>query len=788
MNPPTLIVRCLFIFVLLIACSHPSRAVAAPPEPSTPRPLEIVEPSSAHPLFRPNQFVLSPSESLQEPVGDAQTPTAFKLAVVADGVYRLTHADLLAAGLAPEALDPARLALHHRGQPVAIDVTGAEDGRFDSDDEIRFYAPGIPIRAPEAIYTRTDVYWLSVAAEPGPRMARRRAGVTGSVPPAPLFRTQHYAEEDSAYWQAMPPDQEGDRWFWGGRLSYNTAGLATRRAYTVTLGFPAEDTGPAELSVYLKGFSADDHRTRLALNGSTVSTQEWSGQVRFVQETTVDPLLLRPGDNVIEVESLESGAVVDQLLVDAIALTYDARFLAYSHRLAFTTPTGAHLIEVTGFSDPDILLFDLSDPAAPVLVTPMYFTAADGSRGLRFHADHAAPYLALTEHALRAPVRIVPDIPSSWRTSTHGADLVIISHRAFLVSVERLAAHRRAQGLRVVVVPIDDLYDEFGAGLFTPHAIRDFLTYAYASWQPPAPRYALLVGDAYQDYRNLLNPIESGLVNWVPAQVVETELLGETSSDTWFGHTDASTPAPEIAIGRLPVADATTLNRIIDKLIAYDGAAADGPVNATAVLVADDDDSGFGLATRRLAAQLPDHVTPRFIDAATYPPGDPTTDLLALMAAGASLVHYSGHGDVTRWGRWSGGVLLSAEDVDEMEGAPVLVTMANCLSNFFVGPAVSLGEALLQHDAGPLAVWGPTGLGTPTAHGELMNAFYGALFQEEEMLVGDAMLAAFRALPADTSATQDLIATYALLGDPSARMRRPRAFPGVLLPIIRKPP
>ena len=104
-----------------------------------------------------------------------QAPTAFKIAVVADGVYRLTHADLLAAGLAPEALDPARLALDHRGRPVAIDVTGAEDGRFDPGDEIRFYAPGIPITAAEAIYTRTDMYWLSVAAEPGLRMARRRA-------------------------------------------------------------------------------------------------------------------------------------------------------------------------------------------------------------------------------------------------------------------------------------------------------------------------------------------------------------------------------------------------------------------------------------------------------------------------------------------------------------------------------------------------------------------------------------------------------------------------------------
>ncbi len=788
MNPPTLIVRCLLASALLFACSFPTWAAAAPPAPSIPLPPAIVEPSSAHSLFRPNQFDPPPSRSLQEDVRGGQAPAAFKIAVIADGVYRLTHADLLAAGFAPEAFNPTRFALHHRGRPVAIDVTGADDGRFDPGDEIRFYAPGIPITAPEAIYTRVDMYWLSVAAEPGLRMARRRAAEAGNGPSATLFRTQHYAEEDSAYWQAMPPDQEGDRWFWGGRLSYNTAGLAARRAYTVTLGVPAGEGEPAELTVYLKGFTADDHRTRLAVNGATVSTQEWTGQARFVQQAPVDPALLRAGDNVIEVESLDSGALVDQVLVDAIGVIYDARFHVRNDRLAFTTPAGERVIEVTGFSDPDILLFDLSDPAAPVLVTPTYVTAADGSSGFRFHADHAAPYLAVTERTLLTPVQTRVDLPSSWRTTAHGADLVIIGHRAFLSPIERLAADRRTQGLRVVVVPVDDLYDEFGHGLFTPYAIRDFLTHAHASWRLPAPRYALLVGDAYQDYRNLLSPAQSGLVNWVPAQVVETELLGETSSDTWFGNTDTSTAVPEVAIGRLPVADVTTLDAIIDKLIAHDVPVADGSANATAVLVADDDDSGFGLATRRLAAQLPDHVAPRFIDAAAYPPGDPTADLLGELDAGASLVHYSGHGDVTRWGNWQGGSLLTAGDVDAIRGPPVFVTMANCLSNFFAGPAVSLGEALLQHSAGALAVWGPTGLGTPTAHGELMHAFYGALFHEEEMLLGDATLAAFRALPADAPATQDLIATYALLGDPTTPLPRPRLVPDVLLPIIRQPP
>ena len=45
------------------------------------------------------------------------------------------------------------------------------------------------------------------------------------------------------------------------------------------------------------------------------------------------------------------------------------------------------------------------------------------------------------------------------------------------------------------IVDVDDVYNEFNDGLYHPVAIKNFLKYAYANWQPPAPTYVLLVGD-----------------------------------------------------------------------------------------------------------------------------------------------------------------------------------------------------------------------------------------------------------------------------------------------------
>jgi hypothetical protein len=62
-----------------------------------------------------------------------------------------------------------------------------------------------------------------------------------------------------------------------------------------------------------------------------------------------------------------------------------------------------------------------------------------------------------------------------------------------------MVALREDQGLRVKVADIEDIYDEFSYGIKSPQALKDFLSYAYSNWSPPAPQYVLLVGDSTYD-------------------------------------------------------------------------------------------------------------------------------------------------------------------------------------------------------------------------------------------------------------------------------------------------
>ena len=99
------------------------------------------------------------------------------------------------------------------------------------------------------------------------------------------------------------------------------------------------------------------------------------------------------------------------------------------------------------------------------------------------------------------------------------------------------------------MVDVADIFDEFGYGLVSPQAIKDFITYAYENWQAPAPQYVLLVGDTTYDYKDNRN---LGTVNYVPGYLIYTTHLGETISDDWYVQVSGADAVPDLYIGRLP--------------------------------------------------------------------------------------------------------------------------------------------------------------------------------------------------------------------------------------------
>lgn len=704
-----------------------------------------------------------------------------KIGVDDGGLYRLTYADLQGSGF-DIGTDPRRWRMDHRDGEIALFVAGEEDGRFDPQDYLIFYGEEV-----RDLYTERNIYRLSMGSGPGLRMAVRDVAPDPATPLlSTRFSVRFHAEEDTRYWQNMPAGSGSDRWFWESRLGPNTQGLPAARSYTLRLGAVASPAPAATLRVRLMGYTGLGHRTQIVLNDQLVDDRAWSGQTEFTHEVAVDHNLLRAGDNILRVQAVDTGAVVDQLLVNWIELDYWGDYRATNGVLTFGVPTGGHQrIQVDGFVGTDLTLLDLSEGQRPVRLVNFAATGADGRSTLLF-SDSPHPeirYLALESAMLKSPAALTLDSPSGWRSPDNGADYVLITHDAFYAAALRLAEHRRNQGLRVAVVRVEDLYDEFNGGIFNPRAIRDFLAYAYEHWQGAAPSYVLLVGDAYQDYRDKL---QTGTRVYVPSQNIESSLFGEVSSDNWFVTVSGADPLPDMLIGRLAVDSQSQADAVVDKLIAYDASAADEGWNRSVLFVNGTETEVFPALSNRLALHLPFGYVPSFLSPVDRAPEAVRAAIVDQINEGRVLVNYSGHGEYFSWGLEASGsgLLFAADDVARLsnrERLP-LITVANCLNGFFAGPAArpALAELLQRREGGgALAVWAPTGLAQPEGHAALFTALYQALFTRDLTTLGASTAAAKIEAYGISTAWGELAETYVLFGDPASRLAIPPVKPYV---------
>jgi len=720
-----------------------------------------------------------PVAEAARPVGAAGTTivaagsptTSLKIGVTEDGLYELTYGDLTGAGLDLSGVDPRTIKISHRGTEVPVFVQGEGDGVFDATDYVLFYGTGLT-----DIYTTTNVYWLTAGGDPGRRMAMQDGSLSGSAAVPTYFPVTLHAEEDSYYWQSMPAGEGQDHWFWGDRLT-----APASSPHSVVLDHISEYASTATVRVRLKGrtdtATNPDHHSRIYLNGSEIDDQWWDGQIIYDHETTVPHDLLDEGSNSVTVETVgDSGAVVDQLFVNWIEIDYWDTYVAEEDELLFGAPTaGTFQFEVTGFSSNDVQVFDVMDPASVALVTHTTVLGSGGSYRLQFEdtAQAETRYLALTSARRKSPASMELDHASSWKDTRNGADYIVITHEDFYTHALALAHHRSALGLRAATVKVEDIYDEFNHGIFSPQAIRDFLSFTYHHWIAPAPTYVLLVGDACQDYKDNLG---TGTMNYVPSQIVETELAGEAPSDNWFVLVSGDDVLPDMFISRLPSQTASEAEDMVDKMIAYEDNPPDATWDDKALFVADDDSSAFELTSEQLADILLHDFTANKVYVSQYPPGDPTVDIKNYINQGSVLVSYAGHGTTSSWGWWGGDDdwFFDSGDVAALNNTNKLpvVTAADCLNGYFVHTSRSCmaEEFLLLEDKGAVAVWAATSLGYPSSHRMMFREFYEAIFQDNLYALGTATTAAKIAAYSQDSSLDELVETFVLFGDPATQL------------------
>jgi hypothetical protein len=694
----------------------------------------------------------------------AKTKTSsLKIMVNRNGIYRISYNEMKKSGINLIGINPQTFRLHNMGNEVALRVV-PKSAKLRSGDYIEFYAEGI-----DNTFTDTNVYWLSWGGENGKRMNIKDGTVTGQGVELTSFLSTIHFEENHTLWENMPEAPEQDYWFWG----KITAPVTKNYSLSIPSPIPSNN---GKIKVCFRGGStaspSPNHHTVIKLNGTQIGDAYWDKDIEFVQEVEISPGLLNEGTNTLTIEAPgDTGAPIDVFYLNWIEVDYWRRFEAEGGELTFVvTGNGRFKIPIKELSNEDISIYDITDPYNVSFFQNYSINTGAMDYTATFEDEIAGQktYFAFANTGTRTPLSIELWEPANLKAENNSADYIAITPREFLSEVKSLCRFREKQGLKTLAVAVEDIYNEFNYGLIDPKAIKDFLEYAYKNWVKPAPTYVALIGDANIDYRDYLG---TGKKSRVPVHLSSTSGLRLTPDDNWYVTVEGDDALPEMFIGRIPSADIEAVEDMVDKIKNYEKLTSYEPREA--LFAADNNDTYFETINEELIEYLPADFVPQRIYLRSYSDVETATlDIISNINRGMLLTNYVGHGDVIHW---AGEGLLEPSDIDLLNNRNRLtfVITLDCLNGYFAQPYYySIGESfVVPKNKGAIAAFSPSGLGYPWEHMILGNSIYSLIFEEGIDTLGEittrSKIDAFA-----NGASEDLVKTFTLLGDPATQLRR----------------
>ncbi|GHT10894.1 peptidase C25 [Bacteroidia bacterium] len=397
--------------------------------------------------------------------------------------------------------------------------------------------------------------------------------------------------------------------------------------------------------------------------------------------------------------------------------------------------------------------------------------------------------IAFTPAMAYVPEFVEKIAPQNLQNSS-AVDYIIIAPSALLTQAQRLSAlHRQQSGLSVQVVNCQHIYNEFSSGVPDPTAIRNYLKHLHE--QHKTPRFVLLLGSG--SYVNKEGAKGAGLL---PTYQSDNSLSEQYSfvSDDYFALLDAGERLDEmgmtgdldLAVGRLPAANAMEADILVHKIEQYYAAANTHWANRV-VVVADDEDNNTHVGQAETLCNSIQYSFPVYAVEKIYFDKYPQTITSigkrypAVTAAigtavntGAVLVNYVGHAN-SQW--LSHEQVLTQADIalwNNGEGRYPLFVTATCEFSRFDNPnSRSAGEnVLLKVNGGGIAMLSTTRLVYSSSNATLNREFMQQFFEKDAdgkpLRIGEMLRRTKN--NASTGVNQ---LNFTLLGDPALRLHLP---------------
>ena len=734
------------------------------------------------------------------------------------GIYRVTGASLVEAGVDLSAINPSRMSLVHFDKPVPIYTGKMNSRRMRPQDAIYFFAPGafeddypfVNLVADMAPATQTFMLYLDAS----PFEPLRYQDVEMETPnrrdarnyPMRLFSSKRHFERD-AKWHFI----EGSGWmkdqtdflFW--KKLTNPETFDGSSLMTTDVALPAVDLRKdIKLNARFFGIATNKqrkpHRVTVVFNDEPIEQFSWIGIEPYQIEVDIPHRIFRNRKNTLtfRLEDLNedseaktggggpaqkkrrgTDAIIDQVVLD----WYDLTFKRYSEvvddycELTIADEdeiTNAGQFHIRGFTDERIMVFDLG--AREVLQAQAHVNPPNSPYfGVNLtRPPQETTLVAVSQRKCQEPLRMTPVTIKGLFERPNDCDFLILTHPDFEEALEPFVQWKRQSGLNPSVVSIMDVFHEKTGGYGVPSALRDYIHHVYLSQDPQRLKYVLLVGDSATIPKSR---------SYCPAY--SHLFSGQHANDNYFATFHNPWNTPLFAIGRFSARSGEQVGQIVKKIVAYEKGEMSGMWRSRFFIIA-----ASRMWAREHARLLTNKhykspYSSRTMKTGDYKPGPEyfeqlNESMINRFELGYLIVTFFGHGGGTVWE--VGPTLRHKEfhrhlfDQSHVENLTndkrlPLVFALTCYTNNFDDPYVqqTLGETFLHSDGGAIAVIGASARSSVSSNYQYIDKFLSKLFAGGQQRLGDLYLEAKKEL--DNKAVN---MEYQLLGDPTLAFGAPR--------------
>lgn len=746
----------------------------------------------------------------------------FRFFIEKSGVYRISKSFLSQLGVNTN-VDPRKIKIYGNGgrmlpllnqteYPVDLKENpilfiGEDDGVFNNEDYILFYAEGLDTWNAESetnlnLYDNKSYYYVTVSGNDGLRIPNNSQPTGNATVNITKFNDYQFYEKD-----LINIGRLGRVWF--------GEDFSLQNSQTFNFNFPNIDTTlPIQVVINVASQAFTQTSMTVNVNGQNPQT------LNFAPLNSSSSILYNTGNLnftatasetiAVQISYNNNGVPNSRGYLNYININATRNLVGFNKQFKFQNNAVANQLgigeyQITNASN-ILQVWDITDRFAVTKIEN------NGQSNFSFKANLGTlrQYIAIDPRDYYTPLRdnvsrvtnqnLLGTIFNSNSGQFQDIDYLIITPASLLSEAERLANfHRTNSQLNVKTVTLESIYPEFSSGKQDIAAIRNLVRYVYynASDASKRVKYINLFGDTSFDYKNRI-PNNTNIVPIFHA-LNSNNLLSSTMTDDFYAMMDdneglmlTSASKMDLAVGRMLVTDLKQAREMIDKVIDYHDIKSYGRWRNNFTLISDDvdeswegviqqelDNLGNSIAQEKPSVNVIKIHTDAYIQEASaggqrYPKAK--SDILDAFDYGSLVFNYFGHG---------GEEVLAKERIFEKSDAqnlsnrykyPLFVTVTCEFTRFDNPYRPTAGEYTYWNSQGGAISLVTTTRRIGVTTGQDINNFLASYLygfnSDEEITIAEALR-----LSKNDYGPQTLMVFY--VGDPALKLAIPK--PSVVL-------